>query len=110
MFNADVRPTTILMSELQGDRSYLLVFAATDGSAYEIRLTGAGWPGEFTGFMSPYIRNQMTDESAELPWERAEELAAQLSGLLHTSSIAKGGLTRAQEFVEALVRGKRYGA
>jgi hypothetical protein len=109
MLDADATPSKILMADLQGDRSYILVFAATDGLSYEIYLPGAGWPGEFAGYMTPSIRNQMTGKVAELLWNEAEEIGVQLHRLLHNGSIAKGGLARAKECVEALIGGRRYG-
>jgi hypothetical protein len=109
MLGVDAVPVAILMADLQGDRSYLLVFAASNGGPYEIYLPGAGWPGAFTGYMTPSIRDQTTGASAELPWTRAEKLGAQLLAVLHDHAIAKGGLTRAQECIQALISGARFG-
>jgi hypothetical protein len=97
------------MADLQGDRSYLLVFAAEDRRTYEVYLPGAGWPGDFTGFMTPSLRQQESGETSELTWENAEKLADQLRPLLVPASIARGGIVRASECVEALANGRRYG-
>ena len=102
-------PNRILMADLQGDRSYLLVFAGEDRKTYEVYLTGAGWPDDFIGFMTPSLRQQESGETSELAWEAAEKLAEQLRPLLETASIARGGTVRARECIEALANGIRYG-
>ncbi len=96
--------SSILAVKLQGDRSYLLVFAAGSES-YEIFLPGAGYPGEFTGFMSPSLRKQSSGESWVLEWPVAEELASHLLPLVATAGMASD---TAKAFVEALRSGRRY--
>ena len=103
-----VAPTKILMADRQGDYSYLLAFATLDAS-YEVYLPGAGWAGEFAGFMTPSIRNQATGEGSELSCSEAEELAAKLATCLSVGNIAKGVEVSASECLDALSQGKRYG-
>jgi len=109
MLDSEALPVKIVMADLKGDRSYILVFAAHDGAIHEIYLAGAGWPGEFTGFMTPSIRNQTTGTSAELPWQKAERIGELLQGVLQSDGLAKEVAARAKECIDALIRGKRYG-
>ena len=97
------------MADLEGDRSYLLVYAAEDGKVYELRLTGTGYPDEFEGYMTPSIRQQQSGDDRELPWPVAERLAIQLRPLSKSSKIERGGSRRALECVESLLSGRRYG-
>ena len=96
--------SSILTAKLQGDRSYLLVFAAGD-DAYEVFLPGAGYPGEFTGFMTPSLRKQSTGENWQLEWPVAEQLASHLQTLVATAGAAS---ETARVVVEALLSGQRY--
>ena len=86
----------------------MLVFATEDDS-YEIYLSGAGWPGAFTGYMTPHIRSQCDGTSRELPWNEAEELAIKLGRLLADGSIENGSEVPAEACIQALVKGRRYG-
>jgi hypothetical protein len=96
--------SSILTAKLQGDRSYLLVFAAGT-EAYEVFLPGAGYPGEFTGFMTPSLRKQSSGESWQLEWPLAEDLASHLVPLLATAGAAS---STAAVVIEALRSGQRY--
>lgn len=95
----------ILAAKLQGDRSYVLVFVASSNT-FELFLPGAGYPGEFAGYMTPSVRNQQTGESWELGWAQAELLAAHLQPLV---AVAGGASAMARRVVDALVNGRRYG-
>lgn len=96
--------SSILTAKLQGDRSYLLVFDA-GAEAYEVFIPGAGYPGEFTGFMTPSLRKQSTGENWQLEWPLAEELASQLLPLVANAGAAS---ETARVVVEALLSGQRY--
>jgi hypothetical protein len=95
----------IVTAKRQGDRSYVLVFAADTGT-FEIFITGAGYPGEFTGFMPPSVRNQNTGQSWVAEWPQAEQIAAHLETVLET---AGSDSAIAREVIEALTTGRRYG-
>jgi hypothetical protein len=97
--------STIVTAKRQGDRSYVLVFAADTGT-FELFLPGAGYPGEFTGFMPPSVRNQSTGQSWMAEWSQAEQIAAHLETVLHTAGPASAV---AREVIDALATGRRYG-
>ena len=102
-------PSKILaVNVLGGGRSYVLVFSTADAS-FEVFLAAA-WPESVDGFMTPGIRNQVSGESAELPWPEAEKLAVALQPLTDSPGIAGGDQLRARGFVQALLSGKRVGA
>jgi hypothetical protein len=95
----------ILAAKMEGDRSYLIVFAADSGT-YELFLPGGGYPGEFVGFLPPSLRNQHTGKSWALEWPQAELLAAHLESRLES---AGASATVAGAVVNALQTGRRYG-
>jgi hypothetical protein len=101
-----IAPLTILAAKLLGDRSYILVFTA-GGETYELHLLGAGYPGEFTGFMTPSLHNQLTGrECYGFGWPQAGELAGRLQNAI-ASTEDSAIITR--QVVEALQSGRRYG-
>jgi hypothetical protein len=95
----------ILKARRMAGHAYLAVFAADTGTAYELFLPSAGYP-EFTGFMSPSLRNQSTGESWVMDWSQAELIAAHLDMVLETAGAEK---EVASEIIGALRVGKRYG-
>jgi hypothetical protein len=95
----------ILTAKRQGDRSYVLVFEADTGT-YELFLSGAGYPGEFTGFLPPTLQNQSTGDRWVLEWSQAELIAAHLVTVLENGGAMKAV---AGEVVDALTSGRRYG-
>ncbi|MBV7544450.1 hypothetical protein [Acidovorax sp. sic0104] len=97
--------SSILKAERQGDRSYIAVFQ-TDAGSFELFLPGSGYPGEFAGFMPPTLRNQSTGQSWVADWPLAELIAAHMQTVLDTAGADK---SLAQEIVNALVAGTRYG-
>ncbi len=97
--------SSILQAKRQGDRSYIAVFQ-TDAGEIELFLPGSGYPGEFTGFMPPTFRNQSTGQSWVADWPLAELIAAHMQTVLDTAGADK---SLAQEIVNALLSGKRYG-
>jgi hypothetical protein len=98
--------TKIITARRQGDRSYLLVFA-TDEGVFEVFLCGSGFPGAFGGYMAPSLRNQNTGESRVLQWDQAELLAEHLETVLGSAGVEKAV---AQENIDALKSGRRYGS
>jgi hypothetical protein len=95
----------IVTAKRQGDRSYILVFVADTGT-FEMFLPGAGYPGEFTGFMPPSFRSQNTGQSWVAEWSQAELIAAHLETVLETAGSER---EIAREVIEALTTGRRYG-
>jgi hypothetical protein len=95
----------IVAAKRQGDRSYMVVFVADTGT-FELFLPGAGYPGEFMGFMPPSLRNQRTGQSWVAEWPQAELIAAHLETVLNTAGAEK---PVAVEVFHALTSGKRYG-
>jgi hypothetical protein len=95
----------ILTAKHQGDRSYLVVFAG-EAASYELFVPGAGYPGEFTGYMHPSLRDQSTGKSWEVDWAQAELIAAHLETVIGTAGAEE---TVAREVVAALTTGRRYG-
>lgn len=95
----------ILKARRMEGHAYLAVFAANTGTAYELFLPSAGYP-EFTGFMSPSLRNQSTGESWVVDWSQAELIAAHLDTVVETAGAEK---SVAKEIIGALTDGRRYG-
>jgi hypothetical protein len=95
----------ILTAKHQGDRSYLVVFAG-EAASYELFVPGAGYPGEFTGYMHPSLRDQSTGRTWEVDWAQAELIAAHLETVIGTAGAEE---TVAREVVAALTKGRRYG-
>lgn len=85
--------------------AYLAVSAADTGTVYELFLPSASGP-EFTGFMSPSLRNQSTGESWIVDWSQAELMASHLDTVLETAGDDKAV---AKEIIDALTVGRRYG-
>jgi hypothetical protein len=96
----------IVTAKRQGDRSYVVVFVADTGT-FELFLPGGGYPGEFTGFMPPSLRNQSTGQNWVAEWPQAELIAAHLETVLDTAGAER---TVAGEVVHALTSGRRYGS
>jgi hypothetical protein len=96
----------IVAAKRQGDRSYLVVFEA-GAATYELFLPGAGYPGEFTGFLSPSLRDQRTGQSWATDWGQAELIAAHLEPVTGTAGAEEAV---AREVVGALTSGRRYGS
>lgn len=97
--------SSILKAGQQGDRSYIAAFQ-TDAGVFELFLPGSGYPGEFTKFMPPKLRNQSASQSWVAEWSLAELIAAHMQTVLDTAGADK---PLAQELVSALLSGKRYG-
>ena len=95
----------ILKAKNVGDYSYLVVFEADNGT-YELFLAGGGYPGEFTGFHSPSLRNQGTGQSWINDWAHAELIAAHLETVIDTAGADEAV---ALKIVAALTTGKRCG-
>jgi hypothetical protein len=93
----------ILKAKNVGDRSYLIVFEADNGT-FELFLPGGGYPGEFTGFINPTLRNQSTGQSWVNDWAHAELIAAHLETVIDTAGADEAV---ALKIVAALTTGKR---
>lgn len=102
-------PSKILAATVLPDqRSFVLTYSTAEGPL-EVFVTSS-WPDGVHGYMTPYIRSQVSGERSELPWAMAESLGEELLPLTNAVDIAGDGQIVARACVEAILHGKRVGS